>query len=246
MPKNNSLYLYAVIENQDIPDIQGIDNHPVYTIQNGDIAAVVSDLGYNKIRPERRHLSAHQTVFHKLMENVTPLPFAFGIIPEDKKAMNKVMAKYHDEFSKQLKYVSGNVEYLLNVIWNVPNIFDYFIFMDAELRDVRNQLFKRTQQPSVDEKIILGKLFEKKLNEKREEIAEQVEEILSQSCIEIKRKECKKENEALSLACLVSRDAQEKFIEEIANAAELFDNSYTFDYNGPWPPHHFVNLVLTF
>lgn len=145
MSNNDSLYFYAIIENQAIPKIEGIDKQPVYTIPFGEVAAVVSDLGYHKIRPERRHLSAHQTVFQKLMESTTPLPFAFGIIPENKAAIEKVIKKYHDEFSQQLKHVSGNVEFVLNVIWSVPNIFDYFIYMDAELRETRNQLFKRSQ-----------------------------------------------------------------------------------------------------
>jgi hypothetical protein len=28
-------------------------------------------------------------------------------------------------------------------------------------------------------------------------------------------------------------------------AAKLFDNHFSFDYNGPWPPYNFVNVNLS-
>jgi hypothetical protein len=48
----------------------------------------------------------------------------------------------------------------------------------------------------------------------------------------------------MSLACLVPRDGQDRFEEGIFAAAKLFDNNFTFDYNGPWAPHNFVDLNL--
>jgi hypothetical protein len=42
----------------------------------------------------------------------------------------------------------------------------------------------------------------------------------------------------------VGRDAQVRFEEGVFEAAKLFDNNYTFDYNGPWAPHNFVELDL--
>jgi hypothetical protein len=49
----------------------------------------------------------------------------------------------------------------------------------------------------------------------------------------------------MNLACLVKRGALPKFETAIFEAAKLFDNNYSFDYNGPWAPHNFVELDLS-
>ncbi|MEK7385166.1 MAG: GvpL/GvpF family gas vesicle protein, partial [candidate division NC10 bacterium] len=62
--------------------------------------------------------------------------------------------------------------------------------------------------------------------------------------VEIKRNKPRTEREAANLACLVGRDGREQFEAAVFEAAKLFDNSYAFDYNGPWAPHNFVDLTL--
>ncbi len=244
MAANPSLYLYAIVNGSSVFDMRGIEDQPVYTIVCNQIAAVVSDFGRSKIRPERRHLLAHQAVLQKIMQSTTPLPFAFGIIPDDRAIVEELLKDHYDEFAKQLSYVADHVEYSLKITWDVPNIFDYMVFLDGDLRNLRNSIFNTTQKPSVEQKIALGKLFEQKLDENRARVAEQVVAVLGSYCKEIRLGECRKENEAINAACLVRRDAQEDFKEGICSAAQLFDNSVSFDYNGPWAPHQFVKTTF--
>jgi hypothetical protein len=49
----------------------------------------------------------------------------------------------------------------------------------------------------------------------------------------------------MNLACLVGRQSVEKDFENaVCAAAQEFDNNYTFDFNGPWAPHNFVDVEL--
>jgi hypothetical protein len=48
----------------------------------------------------------------------------------------------------------------------------------------------------------------------------------------------------MNLACLVARDRQEDFAGAVFQAAQLFDNDFAFDYNGPWAPHNFVDVEV--
>jgi hypothetical protein len=48
----------------------------------------------------------------------------------------------------------------------------------------------------------------------------------------------------MSLSCLVGRKLLAQFEAGIFEAAGLFDNNFTFDYNGPWAPHNFVQIEL--
>jgi hypothetical protein len=132
----------------------------------------------------------------------------------------------------------------LRVSWDAPNIFEYFVNTHPELRAARDRFLGAYRNPSQEDKIELGRMFDRLLHEDREIHTEKVEEILSRYCQQIKRNKCRVEGEVMNLACLVKREAQEKFEEGVFAAAQLFDNNFTFDYNGPWAPHNFVELDL--
>ena len=48
----------------------------------------------------------------------------------------------------------------------------------------------------------------------------------------------------MNLACLVDRDRLKDFEAGVVEAARGFNNDYAFDFNGPWPPHNFVNVQV--
>jgi hypothetical protein len=240
-------YLYAIVTapGERTYDFTGIDGAPVYGIANGQVAAVVSDVLNDRIRPERRHLAAQQAVLKGLLSRSDAmLPMAFGIIADGPKAIQKILSRNHAAFLQQLQRVTGMVEMGLRVSLDVPNIFEYVVNTHPELRTARDRFLGPYRNPSQEDKIELGRLFDHLLNEDREAFTEKVEEILSGYCREIKRNKCRTESQVMSLACLVDRTGQERFEEGVFEAAKLFDNNFTFDYNGPWAPHNFVDLNL--
>ena len=250
MPKTSSekkgRYLYAIISGADERTYGdfGIDGATVYVISDGSVAAVVSDVPNEKIRPERRHLAAHQEVVKRLMEEITPLPMTFGIIAYGPKAIQRILSCNQQVLVDQLHRVSGKVEMGLRVTWDVPNIFEYFVSTHRELRSARDRYFGTHREPTQEQKIEVGRMFDRILSEDRELHTGHVEEVLSGYCYEIKQNKCRDEREVMNLACLVGREAQGEFEAAIFKAAELFDNNFGFDYNGPWAPHNFVDIDL--
>lgn len=238
-------YLYAVIA--AAPDRIygpfGLDGLPVYSISKGRVAAVLSDLPNGKIRPERRHLSAHQHVLRRLMEDTTPLPVAFGVIADGNREVQNLLSRNQEEFLRQLQEVAGKVEMGVRATWDVPNIFEYFVNTHPELKEARDRI-AGSRGPAQEEKIELGRFFDRILNEERDAQAERVESILSPRCSEIKRNKCRQEREVMNLACLVGKRAQAEFETAVFEAAKLFDNNFAFDYSGPWAPHNFVEINL--
>jgi hypothetical protein len=222
----------------------GIGDTCVYTISEGGISAVVSDIPSLRLRPERRNLAAHQGILNRLMEFTTPLPMAFGTIAHSAEAVREMLECNLDAFLKQLNGVAGKAEMILRVKWDVPNIFEYFVATQRELMLARDRLFGMDREPSQADKLEIGRLFERLLGEEREALAEKVEQAVSGCGSKIKRNKCRTEMEVMNLACLVPRDRLIAFEDRIFHAARLFDNNFAFDYNGPWPPYNFVELSL--
>jgi Gas vesicle synthesis protein GvpL/GvpF len=239
-------YLYAVtLDAQDrVYDVAGIDRQPVYNVSNGRVAAVVSDFSNGKIRPERSHLAAHKEVLARLMADSTALPMAFGIIANDLKAVKRMLALNEDDFVEQLQRVAGKVEMGLRVVWQTPNIFEYFVDHHPDLRARRDELLGGNREARQEEKMELGRFFEQVLNEDREAHFNKIEETLSPCCAAIKRSPPRQVQEVVKLSLLVERDRQKELDEAILAAARLFDDNYAFDVNGPWAPHNFVEMNL--
>ena len=245
-PPKGGHYLYAITgqAKERTFDVLGLDGSTVYNVCNGQIAAVVSDCAHSRIRPERRHLAAHKEVLQRLMLDQTVLPMAFGIIADDLKAVRRLLSLSHQAFLDQLRRVEGKLEMGLRVVWDVPNIFEFFIDTHPELRAARDHLLGNNRVARQEDKIEVGQMFEHLLNEDREAHGAAIEEVLSPCCVEIKHSPPRGLNEVVNLNCLVDRQAQKRLEDAVFAAAKLFDNNFAFDLNGPWAPHNFVEMNL--
>ena len=107
---NTGKYLYAIIagETDRVFGPFGIDGGLAYSISDGRIAAVISDFSDWKIRPERRHLAAHQQVLKKLLQESTPLPMSFGIVARGEKAIRKILSTHQKAFMERLNHVASS------------------------------------------------------------------------------------------------------------------------------------------
>ena len=239
-------YLYAISGEAQARtyDVPGIDGQAVYSVADGQVAAVVSNCSRERMRPERAHLAAHKEVLSRLMLGRTVLPMAFGIIANNLKAVKRMLALNQEVFLEQLEHVAGKVEMGLRVVWDVPNIFEYFVDRHSDLRAERDRLMGGNREPRQEEKLELGRFFEQLLTEARESHSSEIEEVLASCCAAIKHSAPHRVQEVVNLSLLVERGRQKEFDEAVLAAAKLFDNNYAFDINGPWAPHNFVEIDL--
>ncbi len=242
-------YLYAIGPGgANLPnELTGIQGAPVFTVSVPGLTAFVSELSTEKVRPERRNLMAHQQVLRALMTELTPLPMSFGTVAADAERTERLLLRHEEDFQQQLQRVNRAVEMGLRVSWDVPNIFEYFVIRHAPLGQLRDEI--RQQESAMgaarpQARLELGRLFEQLREEERSAIDSQVSQGLSRVVREIHRGACRNETDILQLSCLIDRSAQEAFAATVVEIASRFDSNFAFDYNGPWAPHHFVNLEI--
>ena len=241
-------YLYGVIPGSEATSEQmgrdaggsygpiGIDGTEVYTILSGSVAAVVSDVPGENIRPDRRRLAAHHEILKLLTARGATLPISFGTIADSSEAVRQLLASSRAALVQQLGRVEGKVEMGLRLSWDVPNIFQYIVSTHADLRALRDGLFSGGREPSRDDKIELGRMFDRTVNQDRTVHTEKVVEAVRPRCVELRENRLRNEYEVMNLACLVDRGAQKDFEEGVFEAAKLFDDNFSFDFDGPWPP----------
>lgn len=241
-------YIYAVIDavGDKVYDGQiGLDGAIVHTISHGAITAIVSDMPERRIRPERKNLAAHNAIIKLLMaEENSVLPVKFGTLADSSKLVRDLLRENNDTLVIELDKVRGRVEMGLHVKLDVPNIFEYMVNSQQELGALRDRVYGKQHGPSQMDQIELGSMFDRLLNKERERYTVAVVEVLGSRCADI-RQNPPRDGEVMNLACLVDRDAQQAFEQGVCEAANLFDNNFSFDFNGPWAPHNFVDVNLT-
>lgn len=239
-------YIYAFREgNSDSYPVEGIEGAKVSSITSGELSAVVSPVSIKKLRPQRKNLVAHQQVLRTVMAETTPLPVAFGMVADSEKEVRKVLDDNEELLANAAARVRGRMEMTLRVSLNVPDIFSFFVENYSVLRKARDRCYRKKYGPSHEDKIELGRLFDRLLSAAREKHTAFVREYLQPYSDEIRENACRDERLIMDLACLVDRAGEKPFEDAIFEAATHFDNNYSFDYNGPLVPHNFVELALT-
>lgn len=244
----NGKHIYAIVPSET-PETYGeigINGCVVYKVQNGNLAAIVSDITTRRLRPERKNLAAHNLVLRTILNDTTPLPVSFGVVANNQEQVKAILKRHEETLSEQLGRLEGKVEMSVRVGLDVENVFEYFVANYDILRNARDQIFARGRTPSQEEKIEVGRLFEQILNSERERYAENLTNSLEDVCAEIKRSALRSEGELVHLTCLVPRQKIELFEQFVGMQAEGFSDDFTFSLNGPFAPHNFVEMRLGF
>ncbi|KVD78858.1 gas vesicle protein GvpFL [Burkholderia sp. ABCPW 14] len=240
-------YLYAVKHAREVPASlpPGIGGTAVYALTDGDVAAIVSDTGLARVRPERRHLLAHHTVIQSLAAEGTVLPVAFGTIATSEIALRRMLKKHRTVLGRELARLADHVEMSVRLSWDVPDVFRYLIDVRPDLKAARDAMLARGGAVRRDDKIELGSRFERVLNEERARHAALVDEALDACCKEVRHDPPRSETEILRLTCLVRNAELGQFESNVAAASRELDDALVLKYSGPCPPHHFVNLNMS-
>jgi len=244
-PARSSLYLYAFGEaDLTLPQgITGLNDSPLSLLSVDSVTAVVSPIASGRLRPERRHLAAHQGVLAKIMTTTTVLPVTFGMVVPSAGKLKRMLTPEIDSLVEQLDAVRGRVEMAIRLTWDVPNIFQYFVEQEPALRAARDTML--AQEGNHHAKVAAGELFGKIIATRRHEHELQLLSIIEAAADEIQIEPPKSDSEILRVAALVARDNLGAFEAKLNEAADIFDSACRFDYSGPWAPHSFVSLRIS-
>ncbi|MCX4028912.1 GvpL/GvpF family gas vesicle protein [Endozoicomonas sp. SM1973] len=247
----NVKYIYALKAATDKQQLSltGINKSTVYIVNYGKVAAVASDILSPKVRPERRNLAAHREVLKYFTELETVLPMRFGVITSSTQLIQRLLENNEELIMSALGELGGKVEMGLRVKWKVGNIYEYFVNHYPQLREARDKLLSKQQNSNTkfknrDEKIAVGSLYEKLLNQERDAHQQIIEAMLQPCCRKIKILQPSNEFEILNFACLVDRANIDELEQHINDTATQLNNDCHIDFSGPWAPHNFVDLDL--
>ena len=237
------LYGFAAGEFKPHGELLGLANAPVHGIPFQDIVAVVSDHSVEKLSLLRRNLEPHHRVIREISQHTTLIPATFGHVSESEEQIVAVLRENYEHIRQELERLAGKAEMGIKLLWDVDNIFEFFISSDRELRNRRDQVFGKSRV-TLGEKLELGAFFDKRLKQERERLGNRIIEALRPLTSEVRVNPPTDEKMVMNAAFLIEKSREKEFEEALYRAARLFDSNFALDYSGPWPPYNFVRLSL--
>ncbi|MBI3327402.1 MAG: GvpL/GvpF family gas vesicle protein [Nitrospinae bacterium] len=238
-------YFYGVILVDAEPGLGpiGLNGEQVYTLRQGDIAAVVSEHATGTIKPLRKNLSPFHHTLRSMGERYTTIPAKFGQIAEDDEQVLRMLRSHYGRLQQELARLHAKGEIGVNVRWEVDSLSEYFLQTDAELRRLRDRLLARGSPPTRQEQIALGGLIYDRINARKHRITQLVVTALRSVAAEIRIDEPTEERMVTCAAFLVAREQRSDFEEAVGKTATLLGQEYAVKMDGPWPPFSFVTHI---
>ncbi len=114
-----NLYVYCLSDEvtaEPVESVTGIAGSTPRLLRHGEMAAVVSPFGDEKIAVTRENVLAHERVVRRVLAETTPLPFRFGTIVSEAR-LASYLDSQQSKLKEQLARVRGAVEMSVKVIW---------------------------------------------------------------------------------------------------------------------------------
>lgn len=239
-------YVYAIVPQAaaEPPPILGVAGASLYAIAAAGLAAIVSDYPAATIRAERRHLAAVQAVHRVLQAQRDMLPVAFGTLAPSAEFVRSFLEGNAEALTARLDRLKGAVEMAVRLRLEAADPLAWVVAHSPELQHARDRAFSHRREPGYEERLRLGRLCEAALYRFRQSLSGQVVAVLKPACCEITELPVRDDCDVANIAALVPRDGVGAFEALVEAAAAEFEDAFTFNLTGPWPPHHFAQLEL--
>lgn len=250
-------YLYCIIR-ADKPESYGHigiggRGDEVYTVNYKDLACVVSNSPETKYAVSRDNTLAHQRVLEEVMKGNTMLPVRFCTIANsdngkadlEEKIREELLKERYDEFSELLAYLDDKVELGLKAAWmSMDAIYEEVVKENPPVKKLKSSLINKSPVKTHYERIKLGEVVKKAVDEKREKEGNVIFNGLKKHSVDTRRNKIFGDRMLLNAAFLIERSSQEEFDKEMERLGEKYDGRMKLKYVGPVPPYNFVEIVV--
>ena len=242
-------YLYCLIKEKKSKEfnVLGIEGGKVYTISEGELSVVISDVEIKEYPISRENTLTHQKVIEEAMKEYDVLPISFGTVAESEKNIKeKILKLKAKELLNALEKIKGKVELNLKAVWlDMSNVFREVLKENKEIQMAKKEASTISGIGKTNLAMEVGKMVAGALEEKKEREAREILKPLKKIAEDFKENKVQLDQVIFNAAFLVSKEKEKEFDKEILNLGEKHNKRIKFLYVGSLPPYNFIKLELS-
>lgn len=236
-----STYVYGIAarSHPSLPkDMGGVGTPalPVRILEEGDLAAVVSDAPED-LRPKRKDLLAHQNVLSEAGAGGTVLPMRFGSVAPDDASVTGVLAERAEHYRERLAALDGKVEYNVKASHDQEAVLHRVMSDNPELRALA-QSNRHTGGGSYEDKLRLGEMVAAAVQQRESEDAVVLRQALERTAA-AESVGPDSTGWLANVSFLVDQAEVEEFLADVERVRKEYPH-LEVRLNGPLPPYSFV------
>jgi hypothetical protein len=237
------VYVYGLIRvGTQIPDdLPGLGpSGQVSVIEHGDIAAIVSDIPLDRPLGTRNDLLAHEAVVDTVAANEAVVPMRFPAVTAEEAVVEELLAPNEEHFLAVLDDLEGRVQYTLKGRYVEDAVLGEVLQRNTEIRALQDKISELPEDASYYDRVRLGELVVKVLEQQREEDGAQILDRLEPFAVSVVANEPGQPEDVVNAAFLVQRDRLREFDDAVENLGQDLDGRIRLRLLGPLAPYDFV------
>lgn len=240
-----SVYVYGVTWADGTADRPGagVAGGDVGTVEQGELAAIVSAVPDGLVRAKRRDLMSHMDVLATVFAERTVLPLRFGsVFPGADAVVDELLSARYEELVELLHRFDGLAELRVRAAYREEEILAEIVAAEPRIGQLR-AMTRDAGREADPLRVQLGEAVARELAVRRERDVRAISDALVPLARDVVVEELRTEMEVIRASYLVDRRNVDSFDARMFGFARLEDRWMTFTYTGPLPPHSFVSLA---
>jgi Gas vesicle synthesis protein GvpL/GvpF len=236
-------YVYGIVRGEArLPkDLKGVGGGEVSLVRHGDLAGVVSEIAPDQPLGTREDLLAHEAVVEALAAETTMLPLQFGAVVTTADALvEEMLIPYEDWFTTVLDDLSGTREFAVVGVYVEDTVLREVIDEKPEAAQLRERIRGVPEDAAYYDRIRLGELIVKALDEKRQVDTEELVHALEPYSAAVSVRSPTGEDTAADVAFLVADRHVPEFEQAVDEIGERWAGRVRLRMVGPLAPYDFV------
>jgi hypothetical protein len=253
----NRKYIYGILNSNTnlqltIPKAflseEGESPLAVYTIPYQDLSALVRDSDGAGPLPQSkdalaRLLIGHQAVIERIMaQGATVIPMKLGTYAQDENEVKVILKNGYPLMKEIMEEIKDKIEIDVVATWSHFDATVKDAGEEKEIREFKERLLGRPQGATVEDRIKIGLMIKKALDEKRAGVSRDILGRLQAVSEDSRIHDLMDDRMVMNAAFLIQRAKHKDFEEKVEELNAIMQEQLNFRCVGPLPPYSYYTL----
>jgi len=220
----------------------------VYTIPHQDLSALVRDSNGAGSLPGSKEtlarlLIGHQAVIERIMAGgATVIPMKLGTYAQDENEVKAILREGYPLMKEIIKKIADKIEIDVVSTWSHFDSTVKDVGEEKEIKEFKERLLSQPRGASVDDRMKIGLMIKKTLDEKRAGVSREILDRLQAVSEDARTHELMDDQMVMNAAFLIAKSKHQDFEKAVKELNAAMQEKLNFRCVGPLPPYSYYTL----
>jgi hypothetical protein len=215
----------------------------VWLLEEGDLAAIVSDPPAEEATATRDRALAHAHVLEAAVRDAPVIPLRFGVVfPDESQVVEELLDRRREPFEEMLDKIRDQVQMTLKGYYVEETLLREILESEPELARLREATQGGSKEATYNARVRLGELVNAAVMQRRDDDTAAIVERLSAVSVATTLAEPENATMAINAHLLVDRSRLDEFESAVEDVAQEQSERVTFKLLGPLPAYDFIQV----